>query len=615
MAATKGERPRPTVIVSPNDAVQVQWRDSLYNNGVLLEHIQEFEKGQRNRDFDKPIFLLLTRHRLQSEVKRVFKNLDNLSRTPDLATSVLFPYAKRDNLKLLRMQYQVENSKLRIRNTARREGERVTDCVTRLINLCALRMKRDGKESPFFTLVIDEAHFLKNITTYWGIGGALLAVHAHRRAPLTGTPYNNSASDLATMMSFVDTAKSSAYRQFWVRATSGQASEQVLNNLKSWCATYLVRRKKDEVLTDLVPKVVRKEKVPQYVAEMAVYEYYEDSLQKVLKQFAQTLDYDTNNNPAVREYLKELFTILMALMSNMRAANVHEMLPNGREYTKQFSPSRCHLLAKEERPRKCVYCDRNMRTTIPVAGDDDVNGASGRNGSRRPRKGNTNIDRLVDGEEIDDDDDSTDDLVLDQEQEEELVCLPSELCDVSAGVRHFAHPKCIHRMKKESFNSCPRCQHAKKAMKYQLPNGDNKMYCQEIHGGFAGSSKINAIIDYIRAKVPDDDKCVIFSFFRGSLDLIEGILHYDEEIDCARFDGDLDKSTSLAELERFKSDPNCKCLLATVQKAGVGLNITQANHVLFCDRWFNPFVLDQAEVCAGIGAHALSFVSRFCQLH
>jgi hypothetical protein len=30
------------------------------------------------------------------------------------------------------------------------------------------------------------------------------------------------------------------------------------------------------------------------------------------------------------------------------------------------------------------------------------------------------------------------------------------------------------------------------------------------------------------------------------------------------------------------------------QSGGTGLNLVEANHVLFCDRWFNPFVHDQA---------------------
>jgi SNF2 family DNA or RNA helicase len=88
---------------------------------------------------------------------------------------------------------------------------------------------------------------------------------------------------------------------------------------------------------------------------------------------------------------------------------------------------------------------------------------------------------------------------------------------------------------------------------------------------------------------------LILSFFKGGLDLLEGILVEDMRVDCARFDGDLDRKTSLAELERFKTDPNCRVLLATVQSGGVGLNITAANHVAFLDRWYNPFVHQQAE--------------------
>jgi SNF2 family DNA or RNA helicase len=36
-------------------------------------------------------------------------------------------------------------------------------------------------------------------------------------------------------------------------------------------------------------------------------------------------------------------------------------------------------------------------------------------------------------------------------------------------------------------------------------------------------------------------------------------------------------------------------LLVSVQSGGVGLNIVEANHVAFLDRWFNPCVHAQAE--------------------
>jgi hypothetical protein len=34
----------------------------------------------------------------------------------------------------------------------------------------------------------------------------------------------------------------------------------------------------------------------------------------------------------------------------------------------------------------------------------------------------------------------------------------------------------------------------------------------------------------------------------------------------------------------------------SVSTGGTGLNVTEANHILFLDRWFNPCVHDQAMV-------------------
>ena len=125
IAAAKKKKARPTVIVSPNDAVQVQWRDTLVKNGILLEHIHFFEVGQESRAFDQAIFLLMTRYTLQSEVKRVFGNLDEAMKNPNaahIATSVLFPHVDLENLKRLKVQYQDENTKTHVKNDYREKG-------------------------------------------------------------------------------------------------------------------------------------------------------------------------------------------------------------------------------------------------------------------------------------------------------------------------------------------------------------------------------------------------------------------------------------------------------------------------------------------------------------
>ena len=87
---------------------------------------------------------------------------------------------------------------------------------------------------------------------------------------------------------------------------------------------------------------------------------------------------------------------------------------------------------------------------------------------------------------------------------------------------------------------------------------------------------------------------IILSFFKGALDLLEGIF-VDMGLDVARYDGDLNQSERSKQLDHFKTKDSCRVLLATVHVLGTGLNIIQANHVFFVDRWFNPTVHDQAQ--------------------
>lgn len=136
------------------------------------------------------------------------------------------------------------------------------------------------------------------------------------------------------------------------------------------------------------------------------------------------------------------------------------------------------------------------------------------------------------------------------------------------------------------------------------------MYCLDIQThvddpnarGFTASAKIEKAIEWFQTTVPKSDKAIFLSFFKGSLDLIEGILVSKFGIDCARYDGDVSKEARTSDLQRFKTSSTCRVLLATVQSGGTGLNITEANHVCFLDRWFNPCVHDQAESrCHRIG--------------
>jgi hypothetical protein len=167
------------------------------------------------------------------------------------------------------------------------------------------------------------------------------------------------------MMAFDDAAKSSARKSFWQNATmEAAAGGNIRNRVAQWHAEFLVRRRKEDVLGELVEKSVEDRLVSQFYAEQIVYNSYEAKVEPILKLFGELLPYQ--ENPAIRKQLKELHTIRMAIMSSLRAANIHAMLPRGREYTNPFPPTRCHTIAMEGRPKSCVCCDQNMRFSILI---------------------------------------------------------------------------------------------------------------------------------------------------------------------------------------------------------------------------------------------------------
>ncbi|KAK2951191.1 putative DNA repair protein rad5 [Blattamonas nauphoetae] len=154
------------------------------------------------------------------------------------------------------------------------------------------------------------------------------------------------------------------------------------------------------------------------------------------------------------------------------------------------------------------------------------------------------------------------------------------------------------------------------------------------------SAKMKTLLYYLTQEKPEDEKIVIFSQWTSTLDLVGEMLN-EYEIDFERFDGQQTMNKQKAAIEDFsrkgdfspsptpflpsdiftptsdRSSPsperssvspdppdhspspssarrNVTVLLASLRAAGVGLNLSAANHVLLLDRWWNPFVEEQA---------------------
>jgi superfamily II DNA or RNA helicase len=107
----------------------------------------------------------------------------------------------------------------------------------------------------------------------------------------------------------------------------------------------------------------------------------------------------------------------------------------------------------------------------------------------------------------------------------------------------------------------------------------------------ASSSKVGAILDLTRELLSEGHSVLLYSQWTSFLDLIEKPLR--NEAPCFRLDGSTRDREG--EVERFQTGGKPAVFLLSLQAGGVGLNLTRASHVVFCDPWWNPFVEVQAE--------------------
>lgn len=333
------------------------------------------------------------------------------------------------------------------------------------------------------------------------------------------------------------------------------------------------------------------------------YEEYEQLMEEALKW----VQYATQEEN--RWELKEALRAMMSFASCMQLSLLHPVLPGGgRELTVLFSPTRRHIQEVKsgvENEFKCVCCKRCEKHKSTKKDNGAVAAFD--------------LDNLEEdfGEEIDDFDGGSqdnDDIKSDSEDKEDkkrpsnkprgngkIVPVDSDLCVLSnKGIRHFACESCLGEMKKTGEH-CPKCadlftraNYSSKDEKIDFDGGDH-VYCRDVLGGFKASAKLEKIVNYFLTKVPSNDKVMIVSFYKGPLDLLEAMF-YEHGIEAARFDGDVSPDERQSCLDRFKTTPSCRVLLMTAQTGGTGLNIAEANHGLFTERYCTSHWFDGLNV-------------------
>ena len=276
---------------------------------------------------------------------------------------------------------------------------------------------------------------------------------------------------------------------------------------------------------------------------------------------------------------KEFYSALKAFLAmacNCQLSLCHPLLPEqGRQLSVLFSPSRSAMKSVKrslEKPHVCVCCKRMVMIKVTK-----------RKKTRDTAAGD--LDEL----ESDGDYEEDDELTFGNEEVKEvprsnqekgqgdIVLIPRKLCQFTSDhdIRHFACESCIDDLV-ENGKTCPLCENLtsrccgpnREDLVASSDEGDTKgeLYCNEIFGGFRASAKLQKMLSDFKSDIPPEDKVLIVSFFKGSLDLLEAMFHH-HQIEVARFDGDVKGCERQEILNNFKSSKTCRILLMSGTRA------------------------------------------------
>jgi SNF2 family DNA or RNA helicase len=106
-----------------------------------------------------------------------------------------------------------------------------------------------------------------------------------------------------------------------------------------------------------------------------------------------------------------------------------------------------------------------------------------------------------------------------------------------------------------------------------------------------GSAKIGLLVQLLRGAIADGHRSLVFSQWPSYLDLVGARL---DELGLAhlRLDGRTRQRGRV--LERWREPGGPPVFLISTKAGGLGLNLTEADHVFHLDPWWNPASEDQA---------------------
>ncbi|KAK0233552.1 SNF2 family N-terminal domain-containing protein [Armillaria fumosa] len=425
-------------------------------------------------------------------------------------------------------------------------------------------------ETEWLRVVLDEAHACKSRTSK--TAKAVYALRARRRWAVTGTPIVNKLEDLFSLLRFLDFKPWSDFSFFrsFITVPFLARDPKAIEVVKVILESVLLRREKNmcdangKKIVDLPSKEVVVENLEFSMAERKLYDSIYNSIKKNFDQLS------------AKGLIGKNYTHILAMLMRLRRAVLHPSLVLSSEEDRALSPSGDGFIEIKD---------------ILGAFQEDEGSSSGSNIFAQNALAN-----------------------LGEDTSECPICM-----DVME--KPMLVPECMHKCCKDCINmfiatceekgqepGCPTCSRRPikineliEVVKAQNPVFSGTVIKHETQvvlrrNNFQSSTKLDALLQNL-SRLRDQDPCfraVVFSQFTSFLDLIEKALKRDR-FDLYRFDGSMDVKKRTAALNDFKSTSRTpKVLIVSLKAGGVGLNLTNANHVFMMDCWWNAATENQA---------------------
>jgi SNF2 family DNA or RNA helicase len=403
----------------------------------------------------------------------------------------------------------------------------------------------------WYRVILDEAHSIRNVNSR--VSRSACLVEARSRWCLTGTPVQNNVHDVLALLLFLRHPACSSMKAYSriLSSVSGTADNvdhtEAAGSLGRLLCPVLLRRCRDDTVNgrpilELEPRHDTVEYVDFSPAERHLYECMESVGRELLR------DLSTNDaNPSS-------FVNTFVLITRLRQICDHYTLLKSYVERLRTAPCTADTSMQEQQARSTV-----------LQGPDAPDRGAVASGS-----GHVEIDSMCDA----------------PAQVPDASCTEAAAC-----VQDNGHaPRAWH----QRDASAPETARRATLLEALIRAWTAIALRDSTHDGGSSSSKLRtlmALLDQGRIQAPTE-KWIVFSQWPSFLDICEDVLTARGQAVC-RLDGSMRPEERELNLSLFKR-PEYPILLMSLGAGGVGLNLTEANHVVLVDPWWNPAVEEQA---------------------